>query len=302
MNRAILTSLAILVACSTVRAAEPPSSVQFTRDVVYGKGGGEELKLNIARPKADQKNLPCVVFIHGGGWAMGDRTAHDGMTWGFAQKGYVAATVEYRLAPKAQFPAAVNDVKCAIRFLRAKADDYGIDPRHIGVCGFSAGGHLALMLGVTQKTDSLEGDGGWDDQPSDVQAVVSYFGPTDLTADDIPRSVYPLMEKFIGGPMAGKRVEYQRASPVTYVTPGDAPTLMFQGTKDPLVPFTQAYRMLQAMTKAGVEGRAEVIAGAGHGWMGKDLTRTLVETAAFFDEHLKPAPATQAARAPTPKR
>src|SRR5215211_7745696 len=102
-----------------VAAAEPPAGVEFTRDVVYGKGGGEELKLNISQPKSEAKNRPCVVFIHGGGWGMGDRTAHDNLTWGMAQKGYVSATIGYRLAPKHKFPAQVNDVKCAIRFLRA---------------------------------------------------------------------------------------------------------------------------------------------------------------------------------------
>ncbi len=106
-----------------------------------------------------------------------------------AQQGYVSATIGYRLAPKHKFPAQVNDVKCAIRFLRAHADEYGIDPNRIGACGFSAGAHLAMMLGVVQKKDNLEGDGGNPDQSSAVQAVVSYFGPTDLTAEDIRRSM-----------------------------------------------------------------------------------------------------------------
>src|SRR5688572_7428969 len=95
------------------RAADPPANVEFKRDVVYGKGGDVELKLNIARPKNDQKKLPCLVFIHGGGWGGGDRSVHDDATWNMANVGYVSATVGYRLAPKDKFPAQIHDVKCA---------------------------------------------------------------------------------------------------------------------------------------------------------------------------------------------
>src|SRR4051794_10569699 len=161
----VIAFSACVVPTPLTHAAEPPADVQFTRDVVYGKGGGEDLKLNIARPKNPAaKKLPCIVFIHGGGWQMGDRAAHDWATWDAAHRGYVSATIGYRLAPKHKFPAQVNDVKCAIRFLRAHADEYGLDPDRIGACGFSAGGHLVMMLGVTSKEDGLEGDGGWADQ------------------------------------------------------------------------------------------------------------------------------------------
>jgi acetyl esterase/lipase len=299
---AALLLIAGTFALST-RAAEPPADVQFARDVVYGKGGGEDLKLNIARPKGDAKNLPCLVFIHGGGWMGGDRTAHDDATWRMAQRGYVSATVGYRFAPKHKFPAQVNDVKCAIRYLRAHADEHGLDPKRIAVCGFSAGAHLAMMLGVTQKEDGLEGDGGWPEQSSGVQAVVSFFGPTDLAAPDLKGYTSPLLASFLGGPLRDMPDKYKHASPVTYVTAGDAPMLLVQGTKDPLVPPTQAYRMLDAMTKAGVTGRADVLAGAGHGWGGPELMRTLLEAVAFVDEQLKvpataqsPAPAAPVAR------
>src|SRR5918993_3061393 len=147
---------------------QAPDTVEFTRDVVYGKGGGEDLTLSISRPKnADRSTrLPCILVIHGGGWAQGNKAAHEDTTWQLAQRGYVAATIGYRLAPKHLFPAAVEDVKCAARFLRANADQYGIDPDRLGAIGFSAGGHLSMMLGVTNKEDGLEGDGGSADQSS----------------------------------------------------------------------------------------------------------------------------------------
>lgn len=289
--------------CTAVRAADPPEDVVFAPDIVYGKGGDVELKLNLARPKSDAKGLPCIVFIHGGGWSAGDRTAHDDAVRRTAARGFVSATVEYRLAPKYPFPAQVHDVKCAIRYLRAHAEQYGLDPNRIAAVGFSAGAHLALMLGVTQKQDGLEGDGGWPEQSSAVQAVVSFFGPTDMTADDLPPVTKPILVGFLGGTFEEKRDLYKQASPVTYVTEGDAPMLLLNGTKDPLVPPTQTYRMLEAMTKADVPGRADIIAGAGHGWGGPELMRTLMVAGQFIDEHLmQPKPQPAPAKAVPPQR
>jgi acetyl esterase/lipase len=283
-----VSALVVGLFAVSIRAADAPDDVNFRRDVVYGKGGTVDLKLNLSRPKNPaSKKLPCVVVIHGGGWSGGDRTNHDDLTWTFAQHGYVSATVGYRLAPKHRFPAQVNDVKCAVRFLRAHADEYGIDPDRFGAIGFSAGGHLSMMLGLTDKKDGLEGDGGSPDQSSKVQAVVSFFGPTDLLAEDIPQQVLGILDQFIGGTKSEKQEEYRKASPITYVTPDDPPMLLFQGTKDPLVPHTQTYPMLEAMTKNGIPGRVELLIGASHGWGDPELRRTALASFAFFDEHLK---------------
>ena len=284
----------VALAAFAARGAEPPADVAFERDVVYGKGGGIDMKLNLSRPKnPPTTKLPCVVIIHGGGWMGGDRSNHDDMTWAFASRGYVAASVGYRLAPSHRFPAQVHDVKCAVRYLRAHAEKYGLDPDRIGAIGFSAGAHLSMMLGTTTKEDGLEGDGGWADQKSQVQAVVAYFGPTDLAAADIPPQVLDILKEFIGGTKEQKPQEYKQASPVTHVSPGDAPTLLFQGTKDVLVPHTQTYPMLEAMTKAGVPGRVELLLGANHGWGEPERSRTLAVGYAFFEEHLKSRPQPQ---------
>jgi acetyl esterase/lipase len=290
--QSLLALSLLLLASAHLAAAGPRADVAFEKDVVYGKTGGTDLKLDLSRPKNPASaKLPCVVVIHGGGWGAGDKQHHDDLTWQFASGGYVAATIGYRLAPAHKFPAQVNDVKCAVRYLRAHADKYGLDPNRIGAIGFSAGAHLSMMLGTTTAEAGLEGDGGWPDQPSQVQAVVSYFGPTDLAADDIPPAVIDILTRFIGGTKQEKPETFKKASPLTYVSPGDAPMLLFQGTRDPLVPHTQAYPMLEAMTKHNIPGRVEFLIGAGHGWGGNELSRTATESFAFFDEHLKPKPA-----------
>jgi acetyl esterase/lipase len=273
---------------SAGRAADAPQ-IELTKDVQYGTGGEDKLHLDIAWPKENTEPRPCIVFIHGGGWAAGRRSAHVGQVEAAARAGYVAATVTYRLAPKHPFPAQIEDVKCAVRFLRAKADDYKIDTNCIGAIGFSAGAHLSMMLGVMDKEDGLEGSGGHADQSSKVQAVVSYFGPTDLTREYPPAS-RDIVKNFIGGTLAEKAEAYKRASPITYVNSGDAPMLLLQGTRDELVPHDQAVVMADALTKAGVPGRVELMLGARHGWGGREGQRTTKAAMDFFAEQLNAKP------------
>jgi hypothetical protein len=128
--------------------------------------------------------------------------------------------------PKGTYPAQIEDVKCAVRHLRANADKYGIDKDRIGAIGFSAGAHLSLLLGTMDKADGLEGEGGHTDQSSKVQAVVSYFGPTDLTQPDLPDIVKGMLNDLVGGKVADKLDVAKSASPITYVDSADAPTLL----------------------------------------------------------------------------
>jgi len=279
--------LALFALVLLAQERKPPDDVAFERDLVYGKGGGEELKLNLSRPKSAEGALPCVLVIHGGGWAGGHRAGHDEITWKLAKRGYVSATVGYRLAPRHRYPAAVEDVKCAVRYLRANAEKHGIDRDRLAAIGFSAGGHLSMMLGVMGKDDGLEGDGGSADQSSQVQCVVSFFGPANFLAKDLPETSQKILATFMGGTAEEKADDYKKASPVTYVSKGDAPMLLFQGTKDPLVPHSQALAMLDAMTAAGVPGRVELLPGAQHGWGGPEAARTEEATYAFLDLHLK---------------
>lgn len=277
-----------LFGAQTARAADK-YEVEFKTNVVYGKAGDEELKLNLASPKGLAGKAPGLIFIHGGGWSGGNKDGYDNFAKNAAAQGYVAATIDYRLAPKHLFPAQVEDCKCAVRWMRAHADELHIDAAKIGAVGGSAGAHLALMLGVMDKEDGLEGDGGWSDQSSKVQAVVSYVGPVNLLSD-VPEASQGILKNFLGGAREERRELYRQASPITYVNSGDAPMLLYAGTKDQLVPYDQAYEMTKAMTDAQIPGRVEFLIGENHGFNGKEMVRTLSDMMDFLGEQLgKPA-------------
>src|SRR5439155_20074937 len=155
--------------------------VVFERDIAYANPDGQPLQLNLARPKPANAAMPAVLCIHGGGFRAGKREGYDALCLKLAKRGFVAATASYRLAPKYQFPAAVHDVKAAVRWLRGHAAKYRIDPARIGVMGSSAGGPLAQFLGVTAGVKEFDGDGGQADQSSSVACVVNFYGPSDFT-------------------------------------------------------------------------------------------------------------------------
>jgi acetyl esterase/lipase len=280
-------AIAVIVAFASLAQAAPPE-LEVHDDLQYGVGGGDKLLLDLARPAKLDKPTPCIVFIHGGGWAGGNRKGHYDQMRRAAEQGFVSATVSYRLVRdgKNRWPAQIEDCKCAIRWLRANAERFSIDPARIGAIGFSAGAHLSMLLGTMDKDDGLEGEGGSPDPSSKVQAVVAYFGPTNLTVDYPPAS-RNIVANFIGGPLGERRDDYDRASTVLYVSPGYATTLIFNGTKDELVPYPQAFEMATALTKAGVPGRVEILLGHGHGWGGPTLEHTERATMEFFRSTLK---------------
>jgi acetyl esterase/lipase len=297
--RKLLLVVAVGLPLAPLGAAGATPEVPIEKDVVYGKAGGVELKLDLARPAKGAGPFPLVVCLHGGGWQLGHRKAHHPTLQLLARHGYVAASVGYRLAPKHRWPAQIEDAKCAVRFLRAHAKDYNIDPNKVGALGDSAGGHLALLLGLMDARDGLEGAGEHAKQPSKVQAVVNYYGPTDLrTWSATPlgdvmlkaatrgRDGNGLLEDFLGT-ADRKAAVMAKASPITYVDAKDAPVLTFQGTDDPLVPLSQARALHAALRKAGVAEKLEVLEGRGHGWGGKDKERTDRLAVEWFDRHLK---------------
>ena len=166
-------------------SASTATEVVIQRDVEFGKGGDKHLRLNLLRPKKTPKEpMPVIVYIYGGAFRSGTR--EQGLQWlkPFAERGYLCASIEYRHSQEALFPAQIEDCKCAIRFLRAKAKEYHLIPERIGVWGHSAGGYLAALLGTSGGIRELEGQGGWPEYPSHVNAVVDCYGPTDFLQMD----------------------------------------------------------------------------------------------------------------------
>ncbi len=259
-------------------------------DIPYSRANSIELRLDIAHPAGGEGPFPAVVVLYGGAWRVGNKWGNRPTLIEFARRGYVAIAPQYRHCPRDVFPAQVHDVKAAVRWLRSHAAEYRVDVDHVGAMGFSSGGHLSLMLGTTGPEDGLEGDVPPGSPSSKVQAVVNYFGPSDLTATDVPDISVGLVRDFLGANPLERRDLTAKASPLTYLTRDDAPTLGFHGTRDHLVPFDQSMRLAEAMTRVGVPGRVELIVGAGHGWTGPEMKRTMANTYAFFDEHLKPKP------------
>ncbi len=281
---AVLTMVAWAVPISSAG----DSRIVTTDDLVYSGSGPDALKLDLAGPIEGAGPFPAVVVLYGGAWRTGNKGGNRPTLAEFARRGYVAVSPQYRHCPQDPFPAQVHDAKAAVRWLRAHAAEYRVDADHIGAMGYSAGGHLALMLGVTGPDDGLEGDVPAGSPSSRVQAVVNYFGPTDLLADDLPAMSQGLVRDFLAATPAEKPDVAAKASPLTFVTKDDAPILTFQGTKDPLIPANQATKLADAMTRVGLPGRAELLIGAGHGWFGAEMKRTMAETYDFFEANLRP--------------
>jgi acetyl esterase/lipase len=278
------------VAAMTLVAWAAPAGeprIATTYNIVYTRAGGVDLRLDLAYPVDLPGPHPAVVVLYGGAWRTGNKWGNRPTLSELARRGYVAVAPQYRHCPRNIFPAQVHDAKAAVRWVRSHAAEYGVDVDHVGAMGYSAGGHLALMLGVTGPEDGLEGDVPPGAPSSKVQAVVNYYGPTDLTASEVPDIARTLVRDFLGGTPAQKPEVAAKASPVTFLTRDDAAILTFHGTKDPLVPHDQAMRLGEAMTRVGLPGRVEILIGAGHGWSGPEMKRTMDATYAFFDQHLR---------------
>ena len=310
MKTVRLTFIALVVSACVALAAEtpkpkfrPPPGQELLSNVVFGTGGGRELHAEILRPQPPPKEpMPAVLFIHGGGWAGGTHLIYA--PW-LVERGYFTASIEYRLSGEAPWPAQIEDCKLAVRWLRANAAKFHVNPDRIGVMGHSAGGHLVACLGTLGDVKELEGRGGYDGISSRVQAVVDQCGPADFTSADAPaagtnRTDHPGLIKLFGGTYAEKADAWRQASPALHASAAAPPFLIVHGENDKLVPIAQSERLATALKHAGVPVDFIRIKNAGHGLKGDKPTdppadpdsQTLrVAMIAFFDKHLKPAPA-----------
>jgi len=217
--------------------------------IVYGQGGGRDLKLDLYYPgKKGEGAFPGVVFIHGGGWRGGHRGHFARQAIYLAAHGYVCACIEYRLSGEAGFPAAIEDVKCAIRWMRARAEEFNVDPDRIAASGGSAGGHLALLAGTSGGVEELEGTGGRQEFSSSVQLVVAFNPASEF--EDLPGNA---VRAFLGGGREEVPEQYRKAAPATWLDRNDPPMLLLHGTNDKTVPYSQSVNFVAALRKLGIE-------------------------------------------------
>ena len=279
-------------------------------NVPYVPNGGDRQQLDIFLPPDYQEGekLPVLVWIHGGSWQSGSKDDMKmilalmplfmGGKKNFVGQGYACVSINYRFIRQAPFPAQIEDCKAAIRWLRANAKTYNLDPERIGVWGVSAGGHLVSMLGTSPHKKEFE-VGENLDQSSAVQAVCDIFGPTDFTVifeEPSPelkellsgQDLDALARLALGGTVSEKRELITSMSPITHITKDCPPFLIIHGTEDKLVPFSQSQRFYDALKKAGVNVEFEIIEGAGHDQTIITQSRGLFQKVSnFFETHVK---------------
>lgn len=280
------------------RQVQLPPGAKLERDIVYARVGDRKLLLDLCLPAKGTAPLPVIVWVHGGGWRNGSKNAGS-RARPMLDRGYAVVDVGYRLSGEAIFPAQVEDCKAAVRWVRANAARYSLDPDRIGAWGSSAGGHLVAFLGTAGNVREFDTEANRK-YSSRVQAVCDWFGPTDfLLMDkhslegsrlihDAPNSPESLL---VGGPIQAEPYKSlaKKANPITYVTKDDPPFLIMHGDKDMSVPLHQSELLYDALKKVGVEVALRVVKGGGHGLRGgEESSEKLFEIVAdFFDKHLK---------------
>ncbi len=271
-----------------------PEGVKAYRNMEYVENGHERHKLDLFVPEKAEGPLPLLIWVHGGGWQNGSKDGCPPLREGYTGRGYAVASINYRLSGHATFPAQIEDCKAAIRWLRANAKKYNLDPKRFGVWGSSAGGHLVALIGTSGGVKEFE-VGPNLDQSSSVQAVCDYYGPTDFikfvttpkyeshATDSSPEA------KLLGGAVLQNKDKAVKVNPITYVSKDDPPFLIVHGDKDGTVPINQSEALFEALKKNGTQVHFHTIHGGGHGrpgFGGPEITGLVV---AFFDKFLKNA-------------
>lgn len=273
-----------------------PEGVTFIPDIAY-REGNEAWKLDLAMPtERGETPRPALVFIHGGGWRGGDKRRGGFLrpTISYADKGYVCVTVNYRMLDEAPITACVEDVKNAVRWLRAHAEEYNIDPERIGASGNSAGAHLAVMLGVCPPSAGLEGDGPYQEYSSMVQAVVASATPTDFLSVMSDRQRNRSNAQAARPPRKNElRLESEevraKTSPVTYASADAPPILLVHAISDRTVGVYHSDKLVRALREAGAKNVSYILLGdeSGHGAFQRNIAFTEPAREAFFNRVLK---------------
>jgi acetyl esterase/lipase len=282
-TRRWLIGAAALAAVSLVTAvpalpAGAAAGVRVTNDVTYRTVDGEKLGLDVYQPAKKGKDRPAVVIVHGGGWSGGDKQLFATQGNQLAERGFVAFSVNYRLAPAHPYPAAVDDVEGAVEWVRKHAEKYGVDPKRIGALGGSAGAHLTGLLATVGEGSHAKGHR--------IAAAVSWSGPMDFVslAPAVTAGAGRSIGTFLGCAPDACPDKYAQASPITHVDKTDTPMLIVNSTKE-LVPQSQADAMKAALDKAGVASQEIVLPGAAHSRA--YANRVWDQTVAFLENYLK---------------
>lgn len=293
----LLGMLLLLSVEAPLRAAEIVDGVLIQRDIPYHPGGNRMWRLDLALPQnKPARPFPVLVLIHGGGWVEGDKSSfatvqprNQANIIDFARLGFASATINYRLSRETIYPSGLEDCECAIRWLRAHAGEYHLDPHRIGAWGNSAGGHLALMLALPHES-VLASDAPWKEHSSRVQSAASDSGPIDLVAQYQQGVLRGVVEMFMGGPPEGARLKaYEQASPSTYASRIKIPLLLIYGVNDEQVPVETADRFVVELQKHGLKDlsyhRVAAIGHCPHSLIQVPWTRPIVNE--FFARTLK---------------
>ncbi len=267
MRKLLWTGTLIIAAAFTVIDVNAQERREY-KDVTYATVNGRTLRLDVYMPQMVQSPF-LVVWVHGGAWSGGSK---EGPPLQFVQSGFALASLDFRLSTEAQFPAQVHDIKAAIRFLRTEASKYGYRSDRIAISGSSSGAHLAALVGTTNGHKELEGRiGGHLEQSSAVQAIVTYYGASNLTTilnQSTPFGVnmrLPALERLLGAKPDAVPELAKLASPVFHVGPGDPPLLLFHGDQDPQMPINQSHELEGAYEKHDLPVTFDVVHGAVHG-------------------------------------
>ena len=269
---------AAVALCLTVNTAHaqqsdpninPKTEPKVEKDVVYGTVADTKLLLDAYTPQGFTGKRPAVVLIHGGAWAFGDKSFYGPMCEALARKGFAAFTIDYRLMPKFRYPAPLDDSQRAVRWIRAHADTYNVDPERIGALGDSAGGYCAALLGMRDTRDNSDTD--LAKYSSRVQCVVDFYGPTNFivppTAANQTSTGAQIVIAFLGKKPSEDPALYKESSPITYADKLSAPFLIIHGTGDMLVPLDQSTHLYDALHSAGIDVTLVELYNLPHGFL-----------------------------------
>ncbi len=286
-----LCRLAVMCLGLGILHAEELLEVESLPGLTYAKNNGRAMELDLYRPKDSPGPWPAIVCIHGGGWFKGDRASMKGLAQAMAARGYVTVSISYRLSGEAIFPAAIQDCKAAVRWLRANAIAYGVNPQSIGVTGLSAGGHLAALMATSGGVPELEGDGGEAGQSSAVQACMAMGAQSDLENERIKTlsraPANPHYRPFLGGSYDELPKMYAQASPRHHLDSKDPPLAFMAGEMDD--PSTHADETRRDLMKLGIDGGLTIIPKSPHAFLGQPRALEICVDAcqSFFSLHLK---------------